>query len=126
MGRLGELLVYDMLLKKFASEVEEGAVEIIWMNKDEEIGRPFDIQIITRGNTETVRYIEVKTTLENKDKAFEISSNELKYAFQVGLGYDVYRVGGVGSSDYYWIKYVKDFATYVGGNVAKVYIALMD
>ena len=128
-GRLGEWLVYETLLKKFAEQVKEGDVEIIWMNKDAQTTLPYDIQIINRGNTENskdVKFVEVKATWENEDKAFEMSSYELRHAFEFGQRYDVYRVVGVGSCESFWIKHLPGFERYLDTETAGVYIALKD
>ena len=125
-GRSGEKLVYEALLKVWFKEVDQGDLNVIWVNEDQETGLPYDIQIMRRDNDEyvPVKYIEVKATKEVENKAFEMSPNELRYAFQFGPSYDVYRVGGIGMEESLKIKHLPGFATYLDKSVAKIFIAL--
>ena len=125
-GRSGEKLVYEVLQKNWVKEVDQGDLSVIWVNEDQETGLPFDIQIMRRDNDEyvPVKYIEVKATKEVENKAFEMSPNELRYAFHHGSSYDVYRVGGIGMDEPLKIRHLPGFATYLDKSVAKIFIAL--
>ena len=126
-GRSGEKLVYEVLQKNWVKEVSQGDLIVIWVNQDEETGLPYDIRIMRRNNDDEyvpVKYIEVKATKEVENKAFEMSPNELRYAFHHGPSYDVYRVGGIGMDESLKIKHFPGFATYLDKNVAKIFIAL--
>ena len=131
-GRYGEMLVYERLQKELESQIQQGTTKVTWHNKDVETGYPFDITIAMKStesndkDMQLYRFIEVKTTLDKRDKPFEISPRELICALQYGKRYDIYRVGGVGSPDTHWIKYLPGFSKYVNSQTAKILIALKE
>ena len=125
-GRSGEKLVYEVLQKNWVKEADQGDLNVIWLNEDQETGLPYDTQIMRKDNDEyiPVKYIEVKATNEIKNKAFEMSPNALRHAFHHGSSYDVYRVGGIGMDEPLKIKHLPGFSTYLDQSVANVFIAL--
>jgi hypothetical protein len=72
-GRLGELTVYQYLLKEMDNNPNVTFVN--WCNEDEELGQPYDFEVgvVTEEKKFTV-YIEVKSTLSDTKEIFEISS----------------------------------------------------
>ena len=92
-GRNGERLVHKVLLQNFAAEVTQRDVNIMWVNQDQETGLPYDIKILKRINHKyvPVKSIEVKSTKYVGNRAFKMSTSELRFALQYGLGY-IYRL----------------------------------
>lgn len=90
-GRLGELTVYQYLLKEMD---ENPSVEFVnWCNEDKELGQPYDFEVgvVTENGTFTV-YIEVKSTLSNTKEVFEISYPQIKFAQEHKERFHVYRI----------------------------------
>ena len=97
-GRNGERLVHKVLLQNFAAEVTQRDVNIMWVNQGQETGLPYDIKILKRINHKyvpvksiEVKSIEVKSTKYVGNRAFKMSTSELRFALQYGLGY-IYRL----------------------------------
>lgn len=123
-GRIGEAIVFEMLLKKYLELISYRLVEVKWVNKDWESELPYDIIITdTRPTERKTWYIEVKTTTALEDHGFIMSSHELRSAFQCGDHYHVYRVCVVRSSAEVQVKEMKGFSRYLDAQVANIFIA---
>lgn len=84
--------------------------EVVWMNESSERGAPYDIVVLRNrpnnsnsssgggGQWEVADYIEVKSTVSNDRRDFELSIRELVLAARYGLAYKVYRVFGASAS----------------------------
>lgn len=90
-GRLGELTVYQYLLKEMDNNPNVTFVN--WCNEDEELGQPYDFEVgmVTEENKFTV-YIEVKSTLSDTKEIFEISYPQIKFAQEHKDRFHVYRI----------------------------------
>ncbi|KAL7677848.1 hypothetical protein ACOME3_004081 [Neoechinorhynchus agilis] len=96
-GRWGEQFVYKNLLHENQADVDNGNVQIVWLNEMKESGRPYDITI-TRN--QKVLYIEVKATADRDCRCyFPISAAEIYHAMDNPGMYDVYRVSGAGGDE---------------------------
>ena len=95
-GLWGEEYVYQSLLFEQKKEQDESTT-VIWVNQDEESGKPYDIEI-RRGN-KTIEYIEVKSTSSNDKQLFEITLNELAQAQTHGSAFSIYRVYNAGREE---------------------------
>ncbi|KAJ3337185.1 hypothetical protein HDU93_001473 [Gonapodya sp. JEL0774] len=105
-GRLGEFLVNKSLQDRYAGNHN---VEVKWLNEMEESGERWDILVTTKndGGSDSLRYIEVKTTRGRDKNWFEISHRELLKAIEEGPNFTVVRVfldirerAGTGWSDF--------------------------
>ena len=89
-GRWGEECVY-MLLKHIEKDHQ-----VIWVNETAESGLPYDIVI--KGKDVEI-FIEIKSTSTSEKRVLEISSQEIKCAFQKKEDYHLYRVYNAGNPD---------------------------
>jgi hypothetical protein len=87
-GRWGEECVYIMLKN---IEVNN---QVIWVNESVESGRPYDIVI--KGK-DVEMFIEIKSTSTSEKNVLEISSQEIKCAFEKQENYHLYRVYNAGN-----------------------------
>ena len=87
-GRWGEECVYT-LLKNI-----EGNNQVIWVNESVESGLPYDILI--KGKDVEI-FIEIKSTSTSGKHVLEISSQEIKCAFEKQENYHLYRVYNAGN-----------------------------
>ena len=51
-GRSGGKLVYEVLLKNWDKDFDQGDLNVVWVNEDQETGLPYDIQIMRNDNDE--------------------------------------------------------------------------
>lgn len=80
-GRNGEEFVYRFLLDQYSTMIKLGQKEIIWVNKLEESGLPYDL--VVRSNDKLngdCSYVEVKATRTRDKSFFEISHREWSFA----------------------------------------------
>ncbi|KAH0448721.1 hypothetical protein IEQ34_022521 [Dendrobium chrysotoxum] len=82
-GRLGEMIVY----RYFTEKLSEAAVQ--WVNRDFEMGLPYDL--IIKKKSETV-YVEVKSTISTSKNWFPISKNEWQCAIEKEESFIIARV----------------------------------
>ena len=125
-GRIGEEIVFGMLVRKYEKEIQQGIVNVQWLNQNGESGYPYDVLVTLRKSAveSEQRMVEVKATTVIEDKPFEISSQELRCAFDNRPLYDLYRVCGVGKSENLRIKHLPDLAKYLDNQSAQIYIAI--
>ena len=97
-GMYGEIWVYEYLKNHYMKEVQEGKIEIIWINGDTETYEPFDIKVINKEANET-HYIEVKSTHSSNKECFPISLNQLIFAQSNPNCFYIYRLYNVGCGD---------------------------
>jgi hypothetical protein len=89
-GRCGEDCVFEELNRAYP--VERGFT-VKWINKNRETGLPFDVVVSSGEDVEI--YVEVKATMFEVKREFEISARELLFAFLNGSKYAIYRVFNV-------------------------------
>ncbi|XP_046338389.2 protein NO VEIN-like isoform X3 [Haliotis rufescens] len=98
-GRWGETLVRHYLLQQMA--LNKDIVDVHWVNETEESGLPYDFELTCldedTSESRTV-YIEVKSTLKDEKKHFDISSREVNFAHAQKELYQIYRVFNAGDS----------------------------
>jgi len=117
-ARWGEALVAAYL--EGHPQVLSGGWRVVWVNREQESGLPYDILLQAPGSTPggpnaapcphplpqahqhasdtSALYIEVKSTVSHDKQAFEVSRNEMQVAGEMRGRYMVYRVFGAGSS----------------------------
>lgn len=98
-GNWGERFVFHHLKKQFENESD---IEVIWLNKNRDSGKGYDILIISHG--EETDYIEVKSKLDNNPYLVEISGTQWEFARKLhneneGDKYKIYVVSHVGTND---------------------------
>lgn len=71
-------------------------VEVEWLNREEEKGKPYDIRIVENGNE---IFIEVKSTKEERKTWFKVSKNQWKLMKEKGDKFHIYRVYGAGTKE---------------------------
>eukprot|EP00112_Aurelia_sp_Birch-Aquarium-sp1_P000006 Seg1.6 transcript_id=Seg1.6/GoldUCD/mRNA.D3Y31 product="hypothetical protein" protein_id=Seg1.6/GoldUCD/D3Y31 len=125
-GYLGEMIVYKGLQVTFTELINAGMVEIQWLNETQPTLEPYDIRILIKENNMITneRFIEVKTTTSVEDKAFEISSQQLRFALDNRENFDVYRVCGVNHLETIVIKRLPSLARYLDQKVVKLFVVL--
>ncbi len=89
-GRWCEEFVFEYLTNQ-----ESKFTEVIWLNKDEESGKPYDFKIIEDGKE---RFIDVKGTPSGVKDLIYLSPNEWVFMFEKGESYSIYRVYNAGSN----------------------------
>ncbi|XP_065672459.1 uncharacterized protein LOC100211694 isoform X2 [Hydra vulgaris] len=101
-GYFGELIVYRHIQEIYKDDITEGKVKIFWLNEREETGVPYDIKIeftdqkvVSESSNIKCIYIEVKTSYLDGKKEFEISANQLRFAFDQQASFHLYRVTGL-------------------------------
>ena len=96
-GRLGEQIIYRNLCELYKEDIAEGRTKVSWANEGAETGEPFDLKI--EFEDQEPLYIEVKASYQDEQKRFEISSQQLRFAFEQLSRFHLYRVTGVSSSE---------------------------
>jgi len=69
-------------------------------------------------------YIEVKTTVANEEKQFEISSQQLKFAIEHGPNFHLYRVSGLATQPEFRLRSLKNLANHMDKKAVKMYMVL--
>ena len=103
-----------------------GEVSIEWLNTDGESKSPYDLKISFADSARALPiFIEVKTTLNDERKHFSISSQQLKFAFDQGSCFHLYRVSNVhkGARDAK-IKRLVNLSSYMDRKAVKLYMLL--
>ena len=96
-GNWGEHLVYQYLLAKKESRMIS---DVIWLNQEEEQGKPYDFEVIFANEAETItHYIEVKSTLSESKEVFPISVQQIKFATEKKENFHIYRVFNAGNPE---------------------------
>lgn len=108
-GRKGEEIVYKHFWEncydgkihetptgfQVKGEHEEVLLEVIWNNKEKNTYAPADFEIKEKvnGKKEFIhKYIEVKTTKEDKESPAEVTRNQLKLMKKHSTNFSIYRV----------------------------------
>ncbi|XP_065672427.1 uncharacterized protein LOC100210004 isoform X4 [Hydra vulgaris] len=101
-GHFGEYIVYRHIQEIYKDDITEGKVKIFWLNEREETGVPYDIKIeftdqkvVSESSNIKCIYIEVKTSYLDGKNQFEISANQLRFAFDQQASFHLYRVTGL-------------------------------
>ena len=81
-GKIGEEIVYSYFCNLYKEALDTGSVEIQWLNEAEETGQPYDMRIKHLVSGMEDLFIEVKTTVAEEEREFEISSQQLRFAFE--------------------------------------------
>lgn len=87
-GRWSEEFINEFLTKN-----KNNFSEVVWMNKDEESGLPYDFKVIENG---TEKFIDVKGTPSRSKDIVYLSPNEWIFMFDKGKDYYIYRVYNAG------------------------------
>ncbi|XP_047129806.1 uncharacterized protein LOC100210255 isoform X1 [Hydra vulgaris] len=97
-GKLGENLVYRHLCEIYKDDILSGRAKITWLNEVEETGQPYDLKIDFTSLEQKCIFIEVKTSYLDGKKEFEISPNQLRFAFEKQSAFHLYRVTGINAN----------------------------
>ncbi len=87
-GRWSEEFINEFLTKN-----KNNFSEVVWMNKDEESGLPYDFKVIENGKEQ---FIDVKGTPSRSKDIVYLSPNEWIFMFDKGKDYYIYRVYNAG------------------------------
>ncbi len=87
-GRWCEEFVNEFLMSR-----NSDITEVLWVNKDEETGMPYDFKIVENG---VEHYIDVKGTPSGVKDLIYLSPNEWKFMFDKNEKYSIYRVYNAG------------------------------
>jgi len=124
-GQIGEGIVFKHLCHQYAVELKNKQIEIEWLNEDEEYGLPYDMKLTFFDNrTPPIVYVEVKTTYIDEKKEFEISSNQVKFAFEQGERYHLYRLSGIRSPKDMKLRRLANLATYLENKTVRLFMVL--
>jgi hypothetical protein len=82
----------DGLIIKFNGQIK---VEVHWLNKDEDNGEGYDIEVIENLNK---KYIEVKSTKADAKDWFEVSRRQWELAQEEGDNFHIYRIYNAGTN----------------------------
>ena len=98
-GNWGEKYVFNHLQKEYA---DEDNIEIIWLNKNGDVGKGYDFSILSSG--EEVEYIEVKSKIDKAPQLFEITGPQWEFARKLyneneGDKYKIYVVSNAGNEN---------------------------
>lgn len=99
-GRWGEMFVFEYLKEQKKLAAADMNIDIEWMNEAGNTTAPYDFVVrrdVAGNNGSVATYIEVKSTCSQHKETFEISSQELAFAFRQREAFHVYRVFGAGA-----------------------------
>ena len=124
-GTIGEEIVYKHLCRQFREELASKAVGIEWLNEDDEFGLPYDIKLTFFDSRQPpVVYIEVKTTYLDERREFEISSTQMKFAFEQGERFHLYRLSGLKNVKDIKLRRLANLASYMENKSVKLFMVL--
>ena len=121
-GNAGENFVYAYLCQQNETKIKSGDMKIEWLNNDLEAGEPYDIKISESDGK--IIYIEVKSTRSHSKKEFEISSQQIKFAFEQGSNFHLYRVSGLTSTSKVLIRRLVNLSLYLNNKTVRLYMVL--
>ncbi|XP_047140685.1 uncharacterized protein LOC100210004 isoform X2 [Hydra vulgaris] len=128
-GYFGEFIVYRHIEETYKDDITKGKVKIFWLNEKEETGDPYDIKIeFTDQNVESESsnikciYIEVKTSYLDGKKEFEISANQLRFAFDQQASFHLYRVTGLNEN--FRIRRLVNLSMYMDSKSVQLFMVL--
>lgn len=98
-GNWGERFVYKHLQEEFANKAN---VEIIWLNKDGDVGKGYDFSIVS--DSREIQFIEVKSKIDEAPQLFEITGTQWEFARKLyneneGDKYKIYIVRNAGTGN---------------------------
>jgi hypothetical protein len=98
-GIWGERYVQKHLLEEYKNAVN---VKIVWLNKDENVGKGFDFVVISEGKE--IEYIEVKSKTDDSKRFVAITGTQWEFARKLynekeGDKYSIYIVTNAGTSN---------------------------
>jgi uncharacterized protein DUF3883 len=98
-GNWGERFVCKHLQEQFADEAN---AEIIWLNKDSDVGKGYDFSIVS--DNREIQYIEVKSKIDEAPQLFEITGTQWEFARKLyneneGDKYKIYIVSNTGTGN---------------------------
>lgn len=124
-GQLGEKIVYSHLCREYKDELSNGLVEIEWLNESKEHWLPYDMKLTFFDQRQPpIVYIEVKATYLDEKKEFEISSNQIKFAFEQGERYHLYRLSGLRNVQELKLKRLANLGLYLENKSVKLFMIL--
>ena len=121
-GRYGEKIVYHYLCKVYKDAINEGKAQIIWFNEKEETGDPYDLKIEFPGTDQNSIYVEVKTSYVEGKKEFEISPNQVRFAFEQKANFHLYRVTGI--NEKLRVKRLENLAKFMESKSVRLFMIL--
>ena len=125
-GQIGEQIVHSYFQGVYYEQIKDGSVEIKWLNEGEEAGAPYDIIVKHKNAPEDTRpeiFIEVKTTVGHEEKEFEISSQQMRFAFESGPHFHLYRVSGLLAPDFR-LRSLENLASHMDKKAVKTFMVL--
>lgn len=114
-GRWGEEFVYTLLKNN------ETVNQVIWVNEREESGLPYDV-VIKRKDGQ--HFVEIKSTSTSGKHALEISSQEIKCAFEKQENYHLYRVYNAGNANDCRVSRVCNLASHLDKKAVSLFILI--
>ena len=123
-GKIGEEIVYSYFCNLYKEALEAQSVEIHWLNEAEETGQPYDLRIKHLESGIEDLFVEVKTTVAEEEREFEISSQQLKFAFETGEQFHLYRVSGLATQSDFRLKCLPNLASHMDKKAVKTYMIL--
>lgn len=123
-GKIGEEIVYSYFCNLYKEALEAHSVEIQWLNEAEETGQPYDMRIKHLAGELEDLFIEVKTTVAEEEREFEISSQQLRFAFETGERFHLYRVSGLATQSDFRLKCLPNLASHMDKKAVKTYMIL--
>ena len=123
-GKIGEEIVYSYFCNLYKEALDTGSVEIQWLNEAEETGQPYDMLIKHLVSGMEDLFIEVKTTVAEEEREFEISSQQLRFAFEKGEHFHLYRVSGLATQSDFRLKCLPNLAQHMDKKAVKTFMIL--
>ena len=122
---VGAEIVYKHLCRQFADELTNKVVGIEWLNEDDEFGLPYDIKMTFYDSRQPpVIYVEVKSTFLDERKEFEISSTQMKFAFEQGERFHLYRLSGLKDVREMKLRRLANLSSYMENKSVKLFMVL--
>ena len=130
-GRWGEQCVFEFLLDQARCD-PSGAVEIVWINEKGNTTTPYDIEIrrhkcgVGGGDnlTPVVTFVEVKTTSSDQKDVFELTVQELQFAWAHQEAFHLYRVFNAGKPGKVRIRRLQNLAVHLERKTIKLCVLI--
>lgn len=124
-SKLGEEIVFRHLCNIYKEKIADGTVKVEWLNSEKESKSPYDLMIsFSDADKALPIYIEVKTTVKDERREFQISSQQLKFAFTEGQCFHLYRVSNIYRMSELKIKRLVNLSAYMDRKAVKLFMLL--
>ena len=124
-SKLGEELVYKHLCNVYKEQIQAKSVKIDWLNFEGESRSPYDVMVTFSDSINSLPiYVEVKATVLDERREFQISSQQLKFAFNEGCCFHLYRVSGLERGANVKMKRLVNLSSYMDRKAVKLYMLL--